>query len=295
MIRANAPSGAADSPSAVVNATERMRMQLDMEKAAKRETQKVKVSKGPGISGALCVFLAVVLIVEFLVAGFKYPGFLTDKPKDLVAGIQTPGKKDKKTGKDRKEAVTTDEDWLSDENAVIHDGDPAYINVHITKEEIERAPKETAKVSADEPVCKLGDVSVDLKSYNLENENDTLIVHTLGEKQDKDSDITLTVYDFSLASGQDHFFADVDITLPRPSDGSGDGVVYFNPDTGKWEPTSYDISEDGKNYILHTDHFSTKAVKETAKKLTPELANVIKLSVTTIRLLYQKWYRGLFF
>ena len=60
-----------------------------------------------------------------------------------------------------------------------------------------------------------------------------------------------------------------------------------------------DLSKEGirkdsekKTYFLTR---RSQGFRDSISLLPPIAPNVIKLSVTTIRLLYQKWYKGLFF
>lgn len=203
------------------------------------------------------VFLALILLIEFAVAGFKYPGFFVKRPKDdggSSVSVTDDAKNNNGTeidGEENEGEAEYEEPEITPENCP---GDPSLINIRITESEVMAAEPVKAEVSPDDPVCEAGDISVDFGSWNLDGA-DTFNMRSLGERSDEENGITLNVYDFSLESGQNTFLTNVDITIPRPQDGSGEGVLYYNPETDEWESTSYSISEDGENYILHTSHF----------------------------------------
>ena len=73
-------------------------------------------------------------------------------------------------------------------------------DITFSEEERNSAPVTEARVSPAEPVVTCGDVTVDFKSWNLDNDEDTLIVKELPVKTDENTGYTITAYDFSLAS-----------------------------------------------------------------------------------------------
>ncbi len=64
-------------------------------------------------------------------------------------------------------------------------------------------------------------------------------------------------YDLSLASGRTKFLAEVMVTIPR-GEKDGEEVMFLtkDPETGKNEEEYFEISEDGRSYMLYTAHFS---------------------------------------
>lgn len=64
-------------------------------------------------------------------------------------------------------------------------------------------------------------------------------------------------YDLSLASGRTKFLAEVMVTIPR-GEKDGEEVMFLtkDPETGKNEEEYFEISEDGRSYMLYTTHFS---------------------------------------
>ena len=134
---------------------------------------------------------------------------------------------------------------------------PTYTTSCSDKAEISTAP-----VSPENPIAVIGPVSVDMKPWNLNGE-DEIIVKQFPEKTDASGYITLREYDFSLKSGQSQFTTSAWITLPVTANDDEEGsVVYLNEDTGEWEYIAYDLSEDGKCYVVYMPHFSTIAEKK---------------------------------
>lgn len=139
---------------------------------------------------------------------------------------------------------------------------PAMLDVSFTKEEYESAYTISREVSRENPEADFDEfgIHVDLKSWNLDSETDTLTVKRLPDKEDRVYGTELYSYDFSLASGQDKFYTDVEITIPLQ--GARDSLVnalYLNEDTGKWEQVYYDLGEDGNSYTVYMDHFTTES------------------------------------
>ena len=139
----------------------------------------------------------------------------------------------------------------------------ADIKIRYTEEDIAEAPVRTAPVSIAEPVVDLGEIQVEFKSWNLQQEEDELIVRELQERSEAEGQWTIQAYEFSLASGQDQFDTDVRILLPRdPQTAEYETCVGFDAQHNCWEDLYAEISEDGTQYIVYTDHFSIKGVKK---------------------------------
>ena len=226
----------------------------------------------------LNIILAVIFLVEACCACFIRPGFLTRKPVDQPGNppgfvLTPPEPVPPESDEDNEnrpgsieETFTVDNtyhdtvqqviDSLSEEEKrELSPAVPGSISLSFTREEIEAITPERVTVSPEEPVCEVGGITVDFKRWNLDEE-ETLLVRSVGEVYDSKSGSTLELYDFSLESGKDSFATEVDITLPRPQGGNANGVVWYDMENDTWRSTVYDISADGKNYILHTDHFS---------------------------------------
>ncbi|MBR5365088.1 MAG: zinc ribbon domain-containing protein [Clostridia bacterium] len=191
---------------------------------AQRPAAQPKVKKG---GRGLSLFLSLVLVAEFCIAGFKYPGFL------------------KKEGG----SVTDDLSEYADE-----------IPLRYTKKQIDSALTISIDVSPWEPVADFGQVKVELDEWSLDNENDTLTMRELPELSEGEEGWVLKAYDFSLGSGQDEFATDITITLPRTHPGTLSRCVWFNEETGEWENIYFEVSEDESSYLVYTDHFSKYGV-----------------------------------
>ncbi len=225
----------------------------------------------------LNIALAAILIVEACCIGFVRPGYLLKKQNDpyrIQPIIEEPPE-------DEAEEILTLEsnyhekvqrivDSLSEEEKrKLAPGTPRTISLKFTKAEIEAVDPIKVKVSSENPVCTEGDIKVDFKLWNLDGE-DTLLIRSLGKVYDSESGSELELYDFSLESGKDQFTTEVEITLPRPQGGNANGVVWYDLDNDVWKPTVYDVSDDGKNYIIYTDHF-TLFGPEASDYVTPEM------------------------
>ena len=212
------------------------------------------------VSTILIIALCVVLLVNGVIAGIWFPGFFT------VQGGQG-GSADDLSVKEGSAA------YVSELAARI--GTTSDISVSYSEEEMNQAPSYEAKVSPQTPSADCGEVHIDF-SYNLEGE-DTFIVKKLPEKTDENSGLTVKAYDFSLASGQREFATDVVITVPRTED-DNDTTYWatFNEETQKWERIYSTLSEDGKNYLVYTNHFCKDAKISVAKELYDKMFGAIK-------------------
>lgn len=156
---------------------------------------------------------------------------------------------------------------------------PSLLEVGFSKEEYESAYTISQEISRENPEADFDEfgIHINVKSWNLDNETDTLIVKRLPDKKDEVFGTELYSYDFSLASGQHKFYTDVEISIPLQ--GASDGMVnalYLNEDTGKWETLYYEVAEDGNSYTVFMDHFSTESGQkdlslESIKKMEKEM------------------------
>lgn len=245
---------------------QRVRAKREAERQAAQNASKTKKS-----TRGLSVFLALLLAAQFCVAAFRYPGFLRRK-----LGV-TQGKSDGDPGDFAEDLDSliletwglTEEDMKLFENnmpevtAENSPGNPAFIDVTFTQAEYDAARTLTASVSREDPTADFPEfgIRVDLKSWNLQNEEDTLTVKRLPVKDDDATETTLYTYDFSLASGQHEFLTDAVITVPAEGENT-EGFVVFNEDTGKWEDAYCTLSEDGKTLTAYMPHFSKGALRK---------------------------------
>ena len=269
-------------------------MKPGYQQRVKEERQTAKPASSMKKGGrALSFFLSVVLVAEFCVAGFKYPGFLKkgglDQPGIVTGktdGNGDSGRIDAQTREfldsfgiteEQLEAFRSLEIEATPENSP---GNPRFIEARYTNEDYASAQSLDAKVSRDNPEADFPQfgIHIDLKSWNLDSEEDTLTVKKLPMKTDAATDCELYAYDYSLASGQHEFYTDVEITVPLQGDPSVfDGVLYYNEGADVWEDTYCELSEDGKTYTLYTSHFSTDAERTDLKlkKLMKEVKSGI--------------------
>lgn len=178
----------------------------------------------------ISILLVVALLAEIAVAGFRYPGFFrSGESKTAPAG----GAEWNGTIPDPKDGVFT-----------------------YTDAEIASAPTVSMKVSADGTVASASGFTVDFGPHNL-TAADTFTVKTLPVHEDAAGGYRYQGYDLSLASGMDRFITEVQVRIPR--DESDGDLVYFvsaDPVTGQNAAEYFEISEDGKYYVLYTTHFS---------------------------------------
>ena len=241
-------------------------------KAAASPAPQPRKKKKKGGTRGISLFLALILVAELAVAGFKYPGFLLNKPIDLpmlritatpapataVPVASVPTKSPTTAAAQATAAPIVSAAPLAEAKEIVDIDDlfPQEPTVRYTPEQIASAPAQTAQVSWWEPQADLGDVQVAFKSWNLEEEDDQLTVRTLPELSEGEDGWVIQAYDFSLASGQHTFVTDVAISIPREAGESLIGCVWYNAEKDAWQNVYFETSEDGKSYILYTDHFS---------------------------------------
>ena len=212
------------------------------------KTKKTKEKKGHGFLNFL---LSLTLIGETAVAGFWYPGFLKNY------GIPVP---------------SFEKTLEEEEYPVIINGDTEDIAVSYTAEEIDASPVETIPVTKADPVAVFKDMRVDMKEWNLLQEEDELIIRSLPQKSDEKTGWQLTCWDFSLASENKKFFTNVEITMPvEEDDDLFTSFVWLNEKNSRWEDLYSEISEDGKEYHVYIDHFTKIAKKKGMFNLRKEL------------------------
>lgn len=239
--------------------------------AAKANVKKTKKKKKKHpVMAAVSLVLAGVLLVEFVIAGWKDPGWFVkkeDPAKDMQQFIGDVPQLDQEV---LNALGITQEDYEKYCQAPIvatvenSPGNPAFIELSFTQEEYNQAKTLSAPVSWETPTADFPEfgIHVDLKWWNLENETDTLIVKQLPEKECPNTGVTLYTYDFSLQSGQKEFPTQVEVTIPIQGDVQAfDGVLHRNEDTGKLEEEVYELSEDKMSYTAYLTHFSEDVQK----------------------------------
>ena len=231
------------------------------------------------VLNTLSISLGIILAFEAVVACFWYPGFFKGRVKPHGEEIETTAEAE--TG-----GHVTDNDTASNIQPILDylgvseeylsaiskseiaptpqnsPGNPAFIDISFTEEERNNAKTLSAPVSLENPEADFPQFGIhaDLKWWNLQNGEDTLIIKRLPVKTCSVTGSTLYTYDISLASGQKEFPTEVEITFPVQGEALAfDGSVHRNDETGKWEEDYYTLSEDGLFYTSRMTHFSDDA------------------------------------
>ena len=200
-------------------------------------------------AGLAAVMIFAVVAVSGLFGGPGEPGGGT-KPGKIIEG-----------GKNGSYANVVD----PDENASIAQVDmdrvwlppePEDIVLGYSAEEIAKAPETVMQVGPGQTFAESGDFTVDFGDWNLVDE-DSFSIRELPVRVHKEEGYYVRGYDFSLASGRTEFYTEVKVTIPRDAK-EGEQVMFLtkDPETGKNEEEYFEISEDGKSYVLYTTHFS---------------------------------------
>lgn len=159
-------------------------------------------------------------------------------------------------------------------------GNPAFINVTFTDEDYAQAEGYAALVTPDMPEADFPDfgIHVNLKSWNLAFESDTLVVLRMPDKYDEATNSMLYTYDYFLLSGQDRFFTDVEITAPVQGDPDAFmDFVTFNSQTGLWESVYTELAEDRRSFTAYMTHFSLGSERDALDVIQTEGQGAIDL------------------
>jgi len=193
---------------------------------------------------ALCIFLAVVLLLQtIVVAMYGWPGF-------VVGGLF--GKSDIFALEKGQSSVETDS-WDTAKPA-------GFSNIEITKSDYNAEPV-TVNVGPESTVAKTGGITVDFGEFNLSEEG-VLEIKNLGVKKDDENGYSAHCYDFSLGDVSE-FPTQVTITLPyEKTENAAERlfVQYYNDSTGTWELMYSKLDEANGTITFYTDHFSTYAL-----------------------------------
>jgi hypothetical protein len=201
-------------------------------------------SKRKKAGNALCVFLAVVLLLQtIVVAMYGWPGF-------AVGGLS--GRNDISAMENGQSSVETDS-WEATEPIGLS-------NIEISKNDYNVEPV-TVNVGPESTVAKTGGITVDFGEFNLAEE-EILEIKDLGVKKDDENGFSAQCYDFSLGDVTE-FPTYVTITLPYDKmENAADRlfVQYYNDSTGSWELLYSKLDESNGTITFYTDHFSTYAL-----------------------------------
>jgi hypothetical protein len=203
-----------------------------------------KTPKRKGAGNALCIFLAVVLLLQTIVVGmYGWPGF-------AVGGLSS-----------RNDISTMENGQSSEETDNWEAAKPTGLsNIEITKSDYDVKPV-TVNVGPENTVAKSGGITVDFGDFNLAEEG-VLEIKDLGVKEDNENGFSAQCYDFSLGDVNE-FPTYVSITLPyKKTENAADRlfVQYYNDSTGTWELLYSKLDEANGTITFYTDHFSTYAL-----------------------------------
>ena len=199
--------------------------------------------------------IAVLLIIAFVITAFFKPGFLRGDGD----GDGNDGKGVSANNGSGGQSGTADGDTIYIQDLTAEPGMTySDLSLKYTEEQLQSAPSVTKFVSTEQEKYKCGDVEIIFDEWQLEDGIDELTVRELPELQDEASGLVLKAWDFSLLSGQHQFNTCVEVHIPRPEgiDDRTVSCVWFNEEAGAWEDKYYEISDDGKYYIIRTTHFS---------------------------------------
>jgi len=201
-------------------------------------------SKRKKAGNALCIFLAIVLLLQtIVVAMYGWPGF-------AVGSLS--GRNDISASENGQSSVETDS-WEAAEPTGLS-------NIEITKNDYNVEPV-TVNVGPENTVAKTGGITVDFGEFNLAAEG-VLEIKDLGVKKDDKNGFSARCYDFSLGDVSE-FPTYVTITLPyEQTENAADRlfVQYYNDSTGTWELMYSKLDESNGTITFYTDHFSTYAL-----------------------------------
>lgn len=144
-------------------------------------------------------------------------------------------------------------------------GNPAFIEVSFTDEEYQTSPSFVAPISRELPEADFSNygIHVNMKSYNLHNQEDNLFLEVMPVKTDPTYGHELYTYNFWLESGQDKFGTEVELTFPIHNGKNAlRNVLWHNWETGRCEELFYTVSEDGTTCTAYIDHFSEIVLEE---------------------------------
>lgn len=268
------------------------------EKRQPAPTGKTRVSPAPkkkGSTRGISLLLALILVVELAVAGFKYPGFLLPPrsdprawkpflPSGTTGSVQITATPElplsvtnppESREDDEKEEELNESDLYRTGTAGVDyaagqgPGTPGYQSadgygaetvIAYTASEITAAPAVTAEISAEQPVARMEGMTVDFGENNLNNQNSTLTVRFLPDRVDLDNGYSVVAWDLEL-SEQEEFDYPVAVTVSYGDLGGRDPASailpqHYNESLGRWEYVSYEIHPESGTVTAYLTHFS---------------------------------------
>ena len=238
--------------------------------------------------------LALILVAELAVAGFRYPGFLLPSRPDPGKPQPRPTAGENATVRatatpalpsatdDGQDADGSEAEEELAESDLFHTGTagvdyalgrgpgtPGYqaadgygveTTIVYTASEIAAAPAASARVSADRPSASLAGITVDFGEENLNEETGTLTVRSLPARVDEANGFSAVAWDLEL-SGQEAFDFPVAVTVPYGDLGGRNPASailpqHYNEQLGRWEYVSYEIHPEDGTVTAYLTHFS---------------------------------------
>lgn len=206
--------------------------------------------------GALCIFLAVVMVIELIVAGLKYPGFLIKNSDDHKT--ETPV---------QVEQTEQNDQSRDDDNSPVQPGpfklsddfmnpDPETNYKVAAKPEMQTVA--TGMITEENNRFSSGDISIEVNECFVEQDSEVTISKAKNTVDYHVEGITLplTMYDFSV----DGITDDTLITLEFPysvPEGVEVGAGYYNEEEQTIYPVHFEYDTEKQVIRVTTTHLST--------------------------------------
>lgn len=245
-------SNSGTNSSAGTNRTKELEQRLHAEKEEKRQSQVQRSRKKSG--SGLCVFLAIVLVVEFLIAGFKYPGFLNKGGEAPETHYASEG-----TGKPGSNAGGLADEYA--QSSATGDFKPSDIfPVKYEDNEWEVVQSDRGIMPSEGGEVTLCGITVSSAAENLSGDENVEVID-YGMKNESGEEVRK--FDISLGEHR-QFESPVAVSMPIALAEDEDvAVVHHIEETGEWVPLAaeYD-SETG----IVTSYFSSFSEGELKKE-----------------------------
>lgn len=235
------------------NKTDELAEKLHAEREAIRQSRSGK-KKG---KSKLCIILVVALVIEFFVAGFKYPGFFLkgkDDPDEYLSDFSE--------GLDSKDYVAGDYD-SEESDDINYDSKPSDILPGKYDGNIwDIAGYDTATMPAEGGEVTLCGITVSSTGENLESD-ETVMVVDYGTIEESGEDVRK--FDISLGEHR-QFEVPVAVTIPIELAPDEDvAVVHRIEETGEWVPLAANYDEKAGTVTAYFSSFSEGEVRKEKK------------------------------
>lgn len=227
----------------------------------------------------ISILLVAVMVIEFLVAGFKYPGFFVQHKGGYDGGYMAGGYGSSSGANSGSKAKTSsgkssDSDSFASTDSVHYEEEEeaaSFLNVDVGS--FNYTAWEDKVLSGENPVATFDNgVSVDFGTFSSFEPTD-FSVREADEKgiQTERGDMECKILEFKLGD-LGEYAKDQDTELPMfvtvsaPIDPSWDpdmvGVASIDEATGEWMPVGSDIDESTHTVNFYPAHFSCYAIYE---------------------------------